>query len=164
MIAVFESIDWRSYQSRPHKNIFHYANRPYSDYHALVSNSHFCSQEGDDDFHACANQYRSHTAIYSIYRLNILRSFQISTSFFPSEFWSIDRQTLRQTTAYCAPSRSELITNIENLLVQNPISTKLHCALPNCTSVHCEPWLACSLSTKKILYYASVPLCTFSQT
>ena len=28
------------------------------------------------------------------------------------------------------------------------------------TELHCEPWFACSLSTTKIIYYASVPLCT----
>ncbi len=28
------------------------------------------------------------------------------------------------------------------------------------TELHCEPWFACALSTTKILYYASVPLCT----
>ncbi len=47
----------------------------------------------------------------------------------------IDRQTLRPTTTYCAPSWSEMITNIQNRLVHHRISTKLRCALPKCMSV-----------------------------
>ena len=65
--------------------------------------------------------------------------------------------TARLTTSYCAPSlQSELITNMQNHLEHHLVSTKLCCALPKCTSyrttVHCEPWFACSLSTTKILY------------
>ncbi len=72
----------------------------------------------------------------------------------------------RLTTLYCAPSRSELITNMQNCQVRHLISTKVRCALTKCekvyvdTELHCEPWFACSLSTTKIPYYVSVPLCT----
>ena len=44
-------------------------------------------------------------------------------------------QTARLIASYCAPSRSELITNMQNRLVHHLISTKLRCALPKCTSV-----------------------------
>ena len=43
--------------------------------------------------------------------------------------------TARQTTSYCVPSRSELITNMLNCLVHHLISTKLRCTLLKCTSV-----------------------------
>ncbi len=36
LIALFESIDWRSYEHKPSVRVLHYANRPYRDYHALV--------------------------------------------------------------------------------------------------------------------------------
>ncbi len=38
------------------------------------------------------------------------------------------RQTARLTTLYYAPSWSELITKMQNRLVQHLVSTKLHCA------------------------------------
>ncbi len=79
----------------------------------------------------------------------------------PSSCAKRDRQTLRVTIAHCAPSWSELITNMQNLLEHHLISTKLHCALPKCTlvqnyivnrdlHVRCQPQI----------YYMSVRLCT----
>ena len=45
----------------------------------------------------------------------------------PGDFFGTVCKTLRLTTAYCAPSRSELITNLHNRLVHHLISTKLCC-------------------------------------
>ena len=52
--------------------------------------------------------------------------------------WTIrqtNRQTSRPTSSYCAPPRWKLITCMQNHCVRHLVSSKLHCALPKCTSV-----------------------------
>ncbi len=50
-------------------------------------------------------------------------------------FLQTNKQTARLTTSYCAPSHEWSITSMQNCLVHSLISTKLRCALPNCTLV-----------------------------